>query len=155
MVIKDAKVYTEDFRFEERDIYVEDGKFAETASEKEVVYADDLYAIPGLIDIHLHGAVGKDFSDGDVKGIEKIAEYEAFHGITTIMPTTMSQKEKDLEKTIKAITAYKNTGDKADVAGIYLEGPFMSKERKGVHEEDNLRLPDIEMVHPLLTVTDT
>ena len=149
MVIKDAKVYTEDFRFEERDIYVEDGKFAETASEREVVYADDLYAIPGLIDLHLHGAVGMDFSDGDVKGIEKIAEYEAFHGITAIMPTTMSQKEKDLEKTIKSITAYKNTGDKADVAGIYLEGPFMSKERKGVHEEENLRLPDLEMVDKL------
>lgn len=149
MVIKDAKVYTEDFRFEERDIYVEEGKFAETASEQEIIYADDLYAIPGLVDIHLHGAVGRDFSDGDVKSVEKIAEYEAFHGITTIMPTTMSQQEKELTKTIKAITEYKNGKDRADVAGIYLEGPFMSKERKGVHKEENLQLPDIAMVDRL------
>lgn len=149
MVIKDAKVYTEDFRFEERDIYVEEGKFAETASEQEIVYADDLYAIPGLVDIHLHGAVGKDFSDGDVKSVEKIAEYEAFHGITTIMPTTMSQQEEELTKTIKAIADYKNSKDRADVAGIYLEGPFMSKERKGVHKEENLLLPDLSLVDRL------
>lgn len=149
MVIKDAKVYTEDFRFEERDIYVEEGKFTDAASEQEIVYADDLYAIPGLVDIHLHGAVGKDFSDGDVKSVEKIAEYEAFHGITTIMPTTMSQQEKELTKTIKAIADYKNGKDRADVAGIYLEGPFMSKERKGVHKEENLQLPNLSLVDRL------
>lgn len=149
MVIKEAKVYTEDFRFEERDIYVEDGKFAETASEREIVYADDLYAIPGLIDIHLHGAVGMDFSDGKPEAIEKIAEYEAFQGITTIMPTTMSLQEKELEKTVKVIAAYKNGGAKADVAGIYLEGPFMSKERKGIHKEENLQQPDLALVERL------
>lgn len=146
MVIKNAQVYTEEFRFEEQDILVEGSCFADSASEKEIVYADDLYAIPGLIDIHLHGAVGCDFSDGDVTGIEQIAEYEAFHGITTIIPTTMSQQEKELEKTIKSIAGYRNQAKRADVAGIYMEGPFMSKERKGVHKEENLRKPDLALV---------
>lgn len=146
MVIKNAQVYTEQFRFEEQDILVEGSCFADSASEQEMVYADDLYAIPGLIDIHLHGAVGCDFSDGDVKGIEQIAEYEAFHGITTIMPTTMSQQEKEMEKTIQSIASYKNHKKRADVAGIYMEGPFMAKERRGVHKEENLRLPDMSYV---------
>lgn len=150
MVIKNAKVYTEEFSFEEKDIYVEEGEFANQASEKEIVYADDLYAIPGLIDIHLHGCVGKDFSDGNAESIEKIAEYEAYHGITTIMPTTMSLKEKDLIKSIKAIASYKNKSESgAEVAGIYLEGPFMSKERKGVHKEENLLAPDLALVEKL------
>lgn len=146
MVIKNAQVYSENFTFEAKDIYVEGSEFAESASEKEMVYADDLYAIPGLIDIHLHGAAGCDFSDGDVKSVERIAEYEAFHGITTIMPTTMSQQEKELEKTIKSIASYTNQSKGADVAGIYMEGPFMSKERKGVHKEENLRKPDLAFV---------
>jgi N-acetylglucosamine-6-phosphate deacetylase len=150
MVIKNAKVYTENFEFQEKDICVEQGVFTENASEQNIVYADDLYAIPGLIDIHLHGAVGQDFSDGSAKAVEKIAEYEAFHGITTIMPTTMSIPSKELEKAVKAIASVKNNKEtQADVAGIYLEGPFMSKERKGVHKEENLRKPDLALVDKL------
>lgn len=150
MVIKNAKVYTEDFGFEEKDIYVNQDRFANTASEQTIVYADDLYAIPGLIDIHLHGAVGEGFSDGDVKAVEKIAEYEAFHGITTMMPTTMSMPEKELSRVVKAIGSVKNkNGVQADIAGIYLEGPFMSKERKGVHKEEYLLSPDLELVDRL------
>lgn len=150
MVIKNAKVYTEDFCFQEKDICVEQGVFSDTASEQTIVYADDLYAIPGLIDIHLHGAVGKDFCDGIQNAVEKIAEYEAFHGITTIMATTMSIPPKELEKAVKSIAAVRN-GDKmrADIAGIYLEGPFMSKERKGVHKEENLLQPDLKLIDEL------
>lgn len=150
MVIKNAKVYTENFEFQVRDICVEQGVFMDTASEQTIVYADDLYAIPGLIDIHLHGAVGQDFSDGNAKAVEKIAEYEAFHGITTIMPATMSIPEKELGKAVKAISSVKNNKEmQADIAGIYLEGPFMSKERKGVHKEENLLEPDLTLVDKL------
>ena len=109
MVIKNAKVYTENFCFEDRDIHVENGKFVENASQDVICYADDLYAIPGLIDIHLHGVRGFDFSDGSVEANEKIAEYEAMQGITTIMPTTMSQNNQEMIKTFQALGACKNT----------------------------------------------
>lgn len=150
MVIKNAKVYTENFEFQEKDIFVEQGKFTQAASQNKIVYADDLYAFPGLIDIHLHGALGQDFSDGERRSVEKIAEYEAFHGITTMVPTTMSLPEKTLGKAIREIAAVKNNSEmRADIAGIYLEGPFMAKERKGVHKEENLRLPDLTFVERL------
>ncbi len=149
MVIKNAKVYTENFCFEDRDIHVENGKFVENASQDVICYADDLYAIPGLIDIHLHGARGVDFSDGSVEANEKIAEYEAMQGITTIMPTTMSQNNQEMIKTFQALGACKNTTKAADMAGIYMEGPFMSKEKKGVHKEENLRLPDLSLVEKM------
>ena len=149
MVIKNAKVYTENFCFEDRDIHVENGKFVENASQDVICYADDLYAIPGLIDIHLHGVRGFDFSDGSVEANEKIAEYEAMQGITTIMPTTMSQNNQEMIKTFQALGACKNTTKAADMAGIYMEGPFMSKEKKGVHKEENLRLPDLSLVEKM------
>lgn len=153
MVIKNAKVYTENFEFQEKDIFVEQGKFTQEASQNKIVYADDLYAFPGLIDIHLHGAMGQDFSDGKRRSVEKIAEYEAFHGITTMVPTTMSLPEKTLGKAIREIVAVKNNSEmRADIAGIYLEGPFMAKERKGVHKEENLRLPDLNFVERLQKV---
>ena len=130
MVIKNAKVYTENFCFEDMDIHVENGIFVEKANQDVICYADDLYAIPGLIDIHLHGAKGFDFSDGEAEANKKIAEYEAMQGITTILPTTMSQNQEDMVKTFQTLGAYKNSVKAADVAGIYMEGPFMSKEKK-------------------------
>lgn len=149
MVIKNAKVYTENFCFEDMDIHVENGIFVEKASQDVICYADDLYALPGLIDIHLHGAKGFDFSDGSVSANEKIAEYEAMQGITTIIPTTMSQTKEEMVKTFQALGKCKSTVGTADMAGIYMEGPFMSKEKKGVHKEENLRLPDISLVEEM------
>lgn len=54
--------------------------------------------LPGLIDIHSHGAVGCDFSDADVEGLKKILAYERAHGITSYCPTSMTLPKKQLFK---------------------------------------------------------
>ena len=46
--------------------------------------------LPGLIDIHTHGAAGADFSDGDPEGLRRMAAYLASHGITAFAPTSMT-----------------------------------------------------------------
>ena len=76
MIIKNGLVFTQDKRFEKKDIYIEDGRFvspnAYTEDMADVIDAEGQFVLPGLIDIHSHGAVGCDFSDGDKGGVKKI-----------------------------------------------------------------------------------
>ncbi len=48
------------------------------------------YVVPGLVDIHTHGAVGEDFSDGKPEGLQPLADYYAAHGVTSYLATTMT-----------------------------------------------------------------
>ncbi|MCR5469237.1 MAG: N-acetylglucosamine-6-phosphate deacetylase, partial [Lachnospiraceae bacterium] len=52
--------------------------------------ATEKYVIPGLVDIHSHGAMGHDFCDADVEGLKAILEYEKSCGVTSYCPTSMT-----------------------------------------------------------------
>ena len=91
MIIKNGLVFGEDKHFEKKDLYLHKGRIADAprdAASEEVIDAEGLYVLPGLIDIHSHGAVGCDFSDADVEGLKKILAYERAHGITSYCPGT-------------------------------------------------------------------
>ena len=97
MIIKNALVYTEDHKFEKKDVRIEDERIAEiaengqiTATDEDVIDGEGMYAIPGLVDIHFHGAVGYDFCQASKEELLKIAEYEAKNGVLAICPATMS-----------------------------------------------------------------
>ena len=49
-----------------------------------------MYVIPGLVDIHSHGNSGHDFSDGDPEGLKVMGRFDARHGITSFLPTSMT-----------------------------------------------------------------
>lgn len=68
MILKNALVYTPRHTFEKGDLVIRDGRiaaYAQPQEGEEVVDADGLYALPGLVDLHFHGAVGHDFCDAD------------------------------------------------------------------------------------------
>lgn len=68
MIIKNAKVYSDGCRFVEKDLIIRNGRivFGTAAQEgEEIIDAGGAYALPGLVDIHFHGAVGHDFCDAD------------------------------------------------------------------------------------------
>ena len=97
MIIKNGLVYQEDKKFVKRDLYLEHGRIVEkpySTAKEEIVDAEGLLVLPGLIDVHSHGAVGCDFSDGSLEGLRKILAYEYAHGITSYCPTSMTL-EKD------------------------------------------------------------
>ena len=75
MIIKNAKVFSDGCRFAEKDLVIRDGRIvfgAPALENEEVVDAGGAYALPGLVDIHFHGAMGKDFCDGTEEAIQKI-----------------------------------------------------------------------------------
>ena len=107
------------------------------------------YVIPGLVDIHTHAAMGEDASDGSSKGLEIMSRYYAAEGVTSFLPTTMTLKEPELLCAMETIRDFKRPADGAKIAGIHMEGPFLSYEKRGAQNADNLHVPDRDMFHRL------
>lgn len=149
MIIKNVQVFTEEKKFQPGEIIIEDGLFKETASNHdEVIDGEGFYAIPGLVDVHFHGAAGYDFCDGTEEAIREIAKYEASQGITTIVPATMTLPEEELLHIAETAGAYKNE-EGAVLAGINMEGPFISPNKKGAQAAAHIVKPDVEMFRRL------
>ena len=106
------------------------------------------YVIPGLVDIHTHGAVGEDFSDGKPQGLQPLADYYAAHGVTSYLATTMTLKEEVLTPAMHAVRDFKPGGG-AKCAGVHLEGPFLSFAKRGAQAAENLHKPDAALFHRL------
>jgi len=113
------------------------------------VDAQGCYIIPGLIDIHTHGALNEDASDGSAEGLLKMARFYAAGGVTSWCPTTMTLKEPELTRAMAAIRGYVRPAAGAKVAGVHLEGPFLSLKKCGAQNPDNLHAPDAAMFHRL------
>lgn len=136
------------------EIGIENGVFTNTPSDtEEVIDGEGCYAIPGLVDVHFHGAVGHDFCDGTKEAVEKIAEYELSQGITTIVPATMTLSEEELMKIMTNAGEYKSENG-AVLAGINMEGPFICAAKKGAQAATHIRKPDVEMFRKLQKAAD-
>lgn len=160
MIIKNADVFMEDKRFDKKDILIKKGRFEKIEEDirmetEEVIDAEGLYAIPGLIDLHFHGCKGYDVCDGTIKAWEEIARYEASIGVTAIAPATMTLPVEELEKILKVAAEYKNTAkDGADLVGINMEGPFISKVKKGAQDDRNIISCDKEICERFLKASE-
>lgn len=114
MLIKNVKVFTEDKKFKNGAIVLED-KIKAVYTEanmpdsdlEETIDGNGAYAIPGLIDLHFHGCKGDDFCDGTKEAIARIAEYEASIGVTAIAPATMTLPVEELEHILEVVAEYK------------------------------------------------
>lgn len=113
MILQNALVYTPRHTFERGTIVIRDGRivpFAAPEEGEEVLDAEGLYALPGLVDIHFHGAMGKDFCDGTEEAIQTLADFEASKGVLAICPATMTYPEEFLNKVMDAAAAHKRQG---------------------------------------------
>lgn len=148
ILIQNASVFRPDGAFEQRDIAISGECFTDSAQDGEVFDATGCYAIPGLIDVHLHGCVGHDFLDADEAGLTKMARYQAKNGVTAICATMMTFPEAKLAAACKQIAAHKQA-EAAAFVGIHLEGPFLSPDKLGAQNPAYLQMPDVNLVHRL------
>lgn len=134
MLLKNVCFYNEIFEKETADILVEDGRIKAIGVIEGA--GEDMYgltALPGFVDIHIHGAGGGDSCDGTHESLDKMSACLARHGVTSFCPTTMTLPAERLVKIAGSIASYK--GKYAKVAGINFEGPFIAKARKGAQNE--------------------
>lgn len=151
MIIKGGKVFQEDGSFLEQAIYINDHRLvdkAEYQDDGEVIDAEGLLVLPGLVDIHSHGAAGEDFSDGNPEGLKKILQYEKRCGITSYCPTSMTFPKERLRQIFASIKGAQ-TEEGAKVVGINMEGPFLDPVKKGAHVEEWIAAPDAAFVREL------
>ena len=135
-----------DGRFVRGGFSVENGRFAHVLEDVPGP-AEDLdgaLVIPGLVDIHVHGCAGADFSDGDYAGLVRMARYLARRGVTSFAPASMTLPYDALDKAFHAAARLRREGlaDGARLVGIQMEGPFLSREKRGSQNPAYLRLPD-------------
>jgi len=105
--------------------------------------------IPGLVDIHLHGANGYDFCDGNEKSFAEIEKYELEHGIVCFLGATMTLGREQLLKICRNAGEYISNKEGVGLFGIYLEGPFISEKKAGAQNSDYVILPKAEFVKEL------
>lgn len=142
MEFKNLRIYQPDGTFRTGGLVLSGDRIASTPVSEDACDMDGLYAIPGLIDIHLHGCAGYDFCDATEQAISAIARYQAEHGVCAICPATMTYPEEKLSAVMQAAAAYRTERCGAALVGVNLEGPFLSPARKGAQNGAWLQNPD-------------
>ncbi len=112
-----------------------------------VLRADGCYVVPGLVDIHIHGAMGADFSDGTPEAIETMSRFLLAQGVTSFLGTSMALPEERLSGIYQTARPYigKAGPGMAALRGINMEGPFFNVEKRGAQNEKYIIPADFEM----------
>lgn len=158
LLLKDLTIYTEEeviydgFLFIEQGSIQSYGKIADWKEEKENVqtisFPKGSKLIPGMIDIHIHGAKDADAMDGSKDGLGTIARILPYEGTTSFLATTMTQGQEEIEAALESIASYMKTDNspgKAEMLGIHLEGPFINEKRAGAQPLNAIKTADIEL----------
>ena len=132
-----------------KDGIIEDMDFSEDIPKGcNIIDAKNNYVSAGFIDLHVHGGGGYDFMDCSKEAFEGISKTHLLNGTTTLLPTAVSSEFEEMLRLIKTYKEYAQ--DCPNFYGIHLEGPYISKEKKGAHKEHLLHSPNDEETRALL-----
>lgn len=109
----------------------------------QTVAAGGALLAPGLVDLQINGAYGANFSEASPVEVIRAAERLAAEGVTSFLPTLISLPLPKLEAALGRLADAARSGRGARVAGIHMEGPFLSPSRRGAHRAANLRRPSV------------
>ncbi len=117
-------------------------------ADYEVIDACGKYVAPGLVDMHIHGYLGADVSDGDIEGIKKMAEGIIKNGVTAWCPTTMTVSKAEIETAFDTVRTLKNSKEYygSRILGVNSEGPFINAKKKGAQAEEHILKPDADFI---------
>ena len=146
--IHGGKVVFEDKIADGLSVYMQNGKIIAVTDKNlpcdEEIDAKGRYVSPGFIDIHIHGAAGYDFLDGNTEAYMVISKVCAEHGATTLVPTITSSTAENMKKSIKVYETVKDDCPGANLAGVHFEGPYFALSQKGAQDEKYIKAFDKE-----------
>jgi N-acetylglucosamine-6-phosphate deacetylase len=121
----------------------------------EEIRAEEYTAIPGFVDVHIHGAGGHDVMEASESALSTITARLAEFGTTSILATTVTASVDETCRAVEGISKYisgQHQTDRAhaEILGIHFEGPFLNRERRGVHPAEWLQQPSAELLQRFL-----
>ena len=126
------------------DLLVEDGlitgiRAQAPAMGEQIVDLQGNYLAPGFVDLHVHGAMGRDAMEASPKAFRAICDYHASGGTTSLLLTTATAPMKAIIKVINEVRAQQSS--MKQIAGVHVEGPFISKTKAGAQRATLMRNP--------------
>lgn len=103
--------------------------------------------LPGLVDLHCHGAKGSDFAEGSEEGAEVAARYLHSRGTTTLLASVVTGPQ---DQTLRSLKVLRSLTDRGLIAGSHSEGPFISPGQCGAHDPELLLEPDLDLAAAML-----
>jgi len=147
MLIQSKKVWIAD-QFIPAQIEIDDNKISNIYeyNEKQVDYDyDDKRIVPGFIDVHCHGAYGFDTNDANEEGLRNWTRGIVNEGITSMLPTTITQSKEVLIKALANVAKVVEEGyEGAEILGIHFEGPYLDIDYKGAQPKEHIAKPIIK-----------
>jgi len=154
MILSNARLVFPDGIRDGLEVVVADGKIAELRkrSKSDAIDLNGSYLAPGFIDLHIHGGTGRDTMEASMEAFEAICDYHSGGGTTSLLLTTVTAPIPKIIEVLRAVRDSSRTIKQ--IAGVHVEGPFISKVRCGGQSEEFIRNPDSESVGQLLEHSD-
>jgi N-acetylglucosamine-6-phosphate deacetylase len=165
MIFTNARLIFPDGIHDGFEVVVEEGKIAaippstptaarpgEQVREKEVIDLNGNYLAPGFVDLHVHGALGRDTMEGSAEAFRAICDFHASGGTTSLLLTTATAPLVEIVKVLQALRDCRSAIK--SIAGIHVEGPFISKTKVGAQRVEFIQDPSPAAVRQLLEHAD-
>jgi N-acetylglucosamine-6-phosphate deacetylase len=163
MIFTNARLIFPDGVRDGLELVAEEGKIAairqQAQSGGEVINLQGNYLAPGFIDLHVHGALGRDTMEASAEAFRTICDFHASGGTTSLLLTTATAP---IEKIVAALNAVRDSTHRggrgshptSTIAGVHVEGPFISKAKRGAQREEFIQDPSTARVQQLLHHAD-
>lgn len=165
-LIKNIRLVLRDGIKEGLYVLVNDNKILDIVASSNIdnIHFDDVidgegrYLAPGFIDIHHHGNSGYDTMDASHEALTEMSVFQAKHGVTSFLATTMTNPNFEISKALdNACTYIKKTYKNpncADLLGVYLEGPYFSIEKKGAQPKEFIKNGNIDEIENYIKIAN-
>jgi N-acetylglucosamine-6-phosphate deacetylase len=159
-ILRGARVVTPDAVWDPGHVVVENDRIAQVGagegpSDGETRDLDGRWLIPGLVDVHVHGGAGGDFTSPDHEEHARAILYHARNGTTSLLATTVTASPEQLLAAVDGLAgSIAAPGPGARIMGIHLEGPFISEQRRGAQNPQWIRDPDVSELESLIAASN-